>query len=310
MRWTVGVVLALGLVLAVAAPTGAGQSADAPAGRPHPPAGARIAAVRVFQRGVLAVRRETPESIGASLARLRPTLVTAPLRYHVGDRIRPREVSAWKTIRHRVRKASPRARFLVSLNALNYGRPSRIEEMMAKVRRRIEPDGWVFDFYTRAAERRRAVIKAAVADAHRHGESVGGNVFGIARHPYIPRGTDYVLVQGTGFRINLPAVRELARRFPVYVQIGNDPRRPDSDGCRFMRELSASERVAYVSRRARQQAKYHYRFAYPVFFPTCVRAAPASAGRGGAVAYNATRDRTMMRTIRRLMTRYGEAGSR
>ena len=90
---------------------------------------------------------------------------------------------------------------------------------------------------------------------------------------------------------------------------GNDPRRPDSDGCRFMREMSAKERIAYVSRRARQQAKYHYRLAYPVFFPTCVRAAPASAGRGGAVAYNATRDGTMMRTIRHLMTRYGETGS-
>ena len=304
-----GVVLTLILALAVAVPTGAGETAEAPSARPRPPASARIAAVRVFQRGVLAVRRETPESIAAALARLRPTLVTAPLRYHVGDRIRPREVSAWETIRHTVLDASPGARFLVSMNALNYGRASRIEAMMAKVRRQIEPDGWVFDFYTRAAERRRPVIKAAVADAQRHGESVGGNVFGIARHPYIPSGTDYVLVQGTGFRINLPAVRELARRFPVYLQIANDPRRPDSDGCRFMREMSAGERVAYVSRRARQQAKYHYRFAYPVFFPTCVREASASAGRGGAVAYNATRDRTMMRTIRRLMTRYGEAGS-
>lgn len=302
-------VVTLALVLAVPAPTGAGESPEADSARQRPAVSARIAAVRVFQRGVLAVRRETPESIASTLARLRPTLVTAPLRYHVGDRVRPREVIAWETIRNAVLEVSPRARFLVSLNALNYGRARRIEAMMAKVRKRIELDGWVFDFYTRAADRRRAVIKAAVADAHRHGETVGGNVFGIAGHPRIPGGTDYVVVQGTDFRINLPAVRELARRFRVYVQIGNDPRRPDSDGCRFMRELSAKERVAYVSRRARQQAKYHYRLAYPVFFPTCVRAAPASAGRGGAVAYNATRDGTMMRTIRHLMTRYGETGS-
>jgi hypothetical protein len=296
------------LVIALVAPAGRGAESEH-GGRPHLAGGARIAAVRVFQRGVLAVRRETPESIASALARLRPTLVTAPLRYHVGDRIRPREITAWETIRHAVLKASPRAKFLVSLNALNYGRARRVEAMMAKVRRRIELDGWVFDFYTRAAERRRAVVKAAVADAERHQETVGGNVFGLARHPRIPAGTDYVVVQGSNFRINLPAVRELAERFPVYVQIGNDPRRPDSEGCRFMHELSPKERVAYVSRRARQQAEYHYRLAYPVFFPTCVRAAPASAGRGGAVAYNATRDRGMMRTIKHLMTRYGEAGS-
>jgi hypothetical protein len=308
VRAVAGLVLALTLALAVAAPNGAGESAPAPSGRPIAPASARIAAVRVFQRGVLAVRRETPESIASTLARLRPTLVIAPLRYHVGDRIRPREISAWETIRHAVRKVSPRARFLISLNALNYGRAHRIKEMMAKVRGRIHPDGWVFDFYTRAAERRRAVITAAVADARRHGETIGGNAFGIARHPYIPNGTDYVLVQGVGFEINLAAVRELARRFPVYVQIGNDPRRPYSDGCRFMHELSPRERLAYVSRRARQQAKYHFRFAYPVFFPTCVRAAEASAGRGGAVAYNATRDGAMLRTIKRLMVRYDGAG--
>ena len=295
---------ALILAAALAISSGVGGAGGPEHGRPQLTGGDRIAAVRVFQSGVLAVRRETPESIAATLARLRPTLVTAPLRYRVGDRIRPRQVKAWDTIRRAVLDVSPRARFLVSLNALNYGRPHRVEEMMAKVRKHIRLDGWVFDFYTRAAERRRAVMKAAVADAKRHGETVGGNVFGIARDPSIPRGTDYVVVQGKGLRIRLKAVRRLARRFPVYVQVGNDPRRPDSDGCRFMHELTPAERVAYVSRRARQQEKFHFRFAYPVFFPACVREAAVSPGRGGVVTYNATRDGTMIRAIRRLMGRY------
>jgi hypothetical protein len=302
---TFGAALAVLLVMA-----GTGATAGGPAGRPHLPGGARIAAVRVYQGGVLTARRETPESIARTLARLRPTLVTAPLRYHVGDRVRPREVSAWHTIRRAVREASPKARFLVSLNALNYGRAGRVEAMMDKVRRRIDPDGWVFDFYSRAAGRRATVMQAAVADATRHGELVGGNVFGIARDPSIPRGTDYVVVQGRDFHINLPAVRELAKRFAVYLQVANDPRKPDSDGCRFIRELSAEERAAYVAQRARQQAKYHYRLAYPVFFPACVRDEAASPGRGGVVAYNATRDATMMRTIRRLMSRYDDGRSR
>jgi len=299
------VIVIASLAFVAAAPKGVGAGLDAAADHPRPAAaGERIAAVRVFQRGVLAVRRETPRSIALALARLRPTFVAAPLRYHVGDRIRPREVRAWDTIRHAVRRRSPRAKFVVSLNALNYGRPHRIEAMMAKVRERVRLDGWVLDFYTRAADRRPAVVRAAVADAHHHGETIGGNVFGIANHPPIPGGTDYVFVQGTGFRINLPAVRELARRFSVYVQVGNDPRRPDSDGCRFMRELSPAQRARYIARRARQQEKYRFRFAYPVFFPTCVREASASQGRGGAVAYNATRDATMMRTIGRLMDRF------
>ena len=310
MTRTAGVVVALALTFALPASSGVGDTEDGPSGRPHLAGGSRIAAVRVFQGGVLTVRRETPESIAHELARLRPTLVTAPLRYHVGDPITAREVSAWQTIRRAVRARSPRARFLVSLNALNYGRARRVESMMAKVRARIEPDGWVFDFYTRAAARRRAVMKAAVADARRHGETIGGNVFGLARQPRIPGGTDYVVVQGSDFRVDLPAVRRLARRFPVYLQVGNDPRRPDSDGCRFMRELTAKERLAYVAQRARQQSRYHYRLAYPVFSPSCVRAAAASSGRGGVVAYNATRDRKMVRTIKRLMARYDERGSR
>ena len=299
MTRTFGVLLAVVIVMAQP-----GETAGEPSARPHLAGGARIAAVRVYQGGVLAARRETPQSIGRTLARLRPTLVTAPLRYHLGDRVRPREVRAWHTIRAAVREASPTARFLVSLNALNYGRAGRVEAMMAKVRDRIHPDGWVFDFYSRAAARRRGVMNAAVADAKRHGETVGGNVFGIAREPSIPRGTDYAVVQGKGFDVDLEAVRELARRVPVYVQVGNDPRRPDSDGCRFMRELSARERVRYVARRARQQARFHFRFAYCFFFPACVRDHAASPGGGGVVAYNATRDGRMIDAIGRLMKRY------
>jgi hypothetical protein len=177
--------------------------------------------------------------------------------------------------------------------------------MMAKVRRRVRPDSWVFDFYARAAERRLEPMKAAVASAHRHGESIGGNAFGIARRPRIPAGTDYVVVQASDFRINLEAVRKLARRFTVHLQLGNDPGHPDSDGCRFIRELTTNERARYIRRRAREQAKFHYRFAYPVFFPACVRERSANGVKGGLFTYNATRDHGMIRTIRRLMRRYG-----
>ena len=181
---------------------------------------------------------------------------------------------------------------------------------MAKVRARIEPDGWVFDFYTRAAERRRAVMKAAVADAKRHGETVGGNVFGIARQPRIPGGTDYVVVQGSDFRVDLPAVRRLARRFPVYLQVGNDPRRPDSDGCRFMRELSAKERVAYVARGL--ASSRGITTASPIRSSSPPASGPPPRARAGEGSSPTTRPgtATMVRTIKRLMARYDERGSR
>jgi hypothetical protein len=293
--------LALAAVLLAMVWPGAPSGDEAAASGPD---GSRIASVRVFQRGVFTAPGETPESIGVALARLRPTFVTAPLRYRARDRVTEREMNAWNTIREAVRARRPRAQFAVALNALHYTRARRLETTMARIRRRIAPDAWVFDFYSRAAARRKRVLRAAVASAHRHGETIGGVAFGIARQPRIPGGTDFVVVQPTRFRIDLDAVAALARRFPVHMQLGNDPGHPDSDGCRFIRELSTRERARYIERRARQQAKYAFRFSYPVFFPACVDHRGEADGRGGLVTYNATEDAGMMRTIRRLMGRY------
>ena len=93
-----------------------------------------------------------------------------------------------------------------------------------------------------------------------------------------------------------------AKRAELIAQINNSPKYARSDGCRFIREFSAAKRRAYVKRRAEQQRRYRFRFAYPVFFPECNR--HLGTPRQRLFAYNATEDPGMMRLIRRLMNRY------
>jgi len=253
----------------------------------------------MYQDGQYTAKRETPATIGASLASLKPTYVSALLRFYAGQKVRPREINAWKTVVAAVRTASPEAQFSVELNALEYPTARRLRAMMARVRTAVDPDGWLFDFYTPAAKQRPRVMRAAVAYAHANGEFIGGNAFGIANNPRIPAGTGYIAVQDFGFHIHLAAVRALARLSTTFFHLGNRPNLADSDGCQFIEDFSAKRRARYVAMRARQQAANHFSFAYPVFFPECER------DRGGRNAtlfsYSAPRDGTMMQTITSLM---------
>ena len=290
------VALAPVAMVALVAPAGCGSDDDG--GSPGPPSAARVVSARVYQGGQWVVNGETPATIGAALAKLRPTYVGSLLRFQAGEEVAAREIRAWNSIREAVRRSSPDAKFSVELNGLEYETPGDVTEMMGKVRDAVDLDGWLFDFYTPAAKRRPEVMEAAVQDAHDNGEFLGGNAFGISKDPPIPDGTDYVAVQDTDFRIDLDAVRVLARRAPVFFHLNNAPEIAASGGCRFINDLDDAERRAYVSLRARQQRSYDFRFAYPVFFPEC-------EGKGeGVYAYNAVKDPPIMRTIASLLDRY------
>jgi hypothetical protein len=262
----------------------------------------RIAAVRVFQGNQFPPRGETPQSIARTLAKLRPTFVMAPLRYGLPDRVEGREERAWELIREKVRKVVPHAKFAVALNAIQYHSRRAVRHKMDDLRSHVQPDAWIFDLYTKATRKRAHVMRAAVADAHSNGEAIGGVIFGLTKAPLVPRGTDFVVVQGGNFHFDLTAVRRLAARFPVIAQINNSPKYARSDGCRFIREFSAAKRRAYVRRRAEQQHRYRFRFAYPVFFPECN--AHLGTPRQQLFTYNATEDPGMMKLIRRLMNRH------
>lgn len=287
-------VLAALVALTAAAP---GQAAS-----PGPPDPSRIASVRIFQDQQFTAKHQTPASIGAALAGVRPTYVSSLIRYAAGQRVRPREVRAWRTIVPAVRAASPEARFAVELNPIEFRNAGALTRMMGRIRTALGNDGWLMDFWSLVSRKRPGLVRAALANAHANGEFVGGNVFGIARHPRIPSATDYVAVQDFGFHLNLKAIHRLSRRFPVHLHLMNSPDRPLSVGCIFMEQFSTAHRIRYVRKRARQQGPWGFHLGYPVFFPECER----HRGQGDATifSYDAVRDPPMLATIGVLMDRY------
>ncbi len=50
--------------------------------------------------------------------------------------------------------------------------------MMHRIRKKLDNDGWFFDFYSRAYQKRPRMIRAAIANAHAHGEWIGGTSSG------------------------------------------------------------------------------------------------------------------------------------
>ncbi len=299
-RVAIGVLL--GALALAAWSSGAEGRAGFGSGNVPPPDGARIAWVRVYQDGQWTARGETPDSVGAALASIKPTYVTSLIRLSRRRADHAKEIAAWNTIRAAVEAASPQAQFAIELNAIEFPNVAKLNNYMARVRTAFDNEGWMFDFWTTAAKRKAKVPKAAIANAHANNEWIGGNAFGIAQNPRIPAGTDFLEVQDSDFRINLNAVRDLARRLPVHFHLGNSPDFPNSDGCVFIREYSTAKRRAYITRRATQQAQYNFRLGYPVFFPECLRNRNTNQSR--VFTYNAPNDDPMMDTIGTLMDQY------
>jgi hypothetical protein len=285
-------------------------SDDAPTGdavSPGPPDGSRAAAVRIYQGGNWTAPGETPETVGAALAQLKPTYVGSLVRLKAGEAITDQEVADNETVQNAVLAANPDAKFSLELNAVEYKTAADVEQMMATARERFHPDGWFFDFYTTAAEKNEGVMEAAIRDAHENGEFLGGNAFGISNHPTIPPGTDFVAVQDTKFKIDMAAVRELAKRVPVGFHLANAPELFDSDGCVFIQKYSTNERSAYIKMRAGQQQANKFTFAYPVLFPECERKQNSSDP--GVYVYNASKDEPVLDQIGQLMDRYDDGSS-
>jgi hypothetical protein len=282
-------------------------AAPAAAQGPGPPDSARMVSVRMWQYGQFTARHESPESIGAALASLRPTFVSSLMRYDKNEAVTKRQVANWNTVLAAVRAASPTAKFDVELDGLQYRSAGQVRRTMRVIRSKLDPDGWLIDFYTTGAREHPDVWKAALESAHANGEFLGGNAFGITEHPAVPKGTDYEAVQDSDMKVNLPATRELAKRVTTFMHLGNDPYRQDSDGCTFIEDFTTEQRIAYVRKRGGQQAKYDFRFEYPVFFPECARNRERQTPT--VFTYNATRDKPMMPSIGELLDRYEPSAS-
>jgi hypothetical protein len=263
----------------------------------------RIVSARVHHSRVATVRNTSSGRIGRALASLRPTWVTGLIRYRRGQRPNSAEVRAWRKVTGIIRTVSPEAEFDVVLNAKQYRDGHELLRMMDRVRTRLGNDGWFLDFFSTAFRKRPRMIRAAIADAHEHGEWIGGNVFGLAKDRPVPLTADFYAVQDFHLKLDLGEVLSLSTLKPVVYHVHNDPGKPHGGGCRFVQKFSTARRRKLISHRAAQQLTFGFRVSYPVLFPVCVRTVP-QANRWFLFSYNAFRDPPMVPTIRRLLDRY------
>lgn len=265
----------------------------------------RVAWARVYLDGKPTLPNQTAKSVGDTLARLEPSWVTGLIRLEPGEKPPKSEIAAYKKIRDAVRAKAPDAEFDIELNALEYKSAEELQDQMRELREAFDNDGWFFDFFTPAYRKRPEVVDAAVTEAHDNGEWIGGNTFGWNEdpsNPVVPKDADFLAVADADFKLNLDAVKTLAETIPVLFHLRNNPDLPGSEGCIYMNSYSTSKREAYITRRAGEQAKYDFSFAYPVFFPTC-RASP-NAPLNDVVAFDSIRDANMLSTIEGLMHKY------
>lgn len=311
-RGLIASALAASLALAVA--LGPGASAEpggARAAHQASPAFAhalsRVISVRVHHTRISTVQNANARRIGRSIATLRPTWVTGTLRYARNQYPTHAEARAWREIRRIVHRQSPSAGFDIVLNATQYRTPAAVRTTMGRLRAKLGPEGWFFDFFSTAFRSHPRMIRAAIKSAHHHGEWVGGNVFGITKRRPLPARADFWSVQDAVFHLNLPAVRRMVKHKPVLYHLQNDPARPNSGGCKFIKKLSSIRRRALIRRRAAQSARIGFHVSYPVLFPECIGHRPDGPGRV-LYSYNAFRDPLVGREIGRLLDRYERAG--
>jgi hypothetical protein len=269
------------------------------------PALSRIVSARVWHTRLSTVRNSNARRIGRSLATLHPTWVTGLMRYRRNQYPNRKEARTWREIRRIVRASNPGAQFDVVLNALQYRTPAAITKTMRRIRHRLGPEGWFFDFYSSAFKKHPKMVRAAIASAHRHGEWVGGNVFGIAgRNAKLPARADYLSVQdNSAFRLNLKAVKRLTRKHLVTYHLHSDPNKQRGGSCRFIEGLSSQSRRRLIKRRAAQADRRGFHMSYPALYPLCMRARPNAPG-SLLYSYNAFRDPPVIRAIRRMLNRY------
>jgi hypothetical protein len=265
----------------------------------------RIVSARVHHTRISTARNLTARRAGHALASLHPTWVTGLIRYARGQHPNPEEIRTWRVITQIVRTTNPSVQFDVTLNAEQYPNGRELQRMMHRIRKELDNDGWFFDFYSTAFRKRPRMIRAAIANAHRHNEWIGGNVFGLHRQQPMPVQSDFVSVQDfRNFDLNRPAIRRLARQLPVVYHVNNNPRHLRGGGCRFIRSFSSARRRNLIRHRAKQQPGYGFRVSYPAFFPECFRDRPGRGNGHFLHSYNLFRDPPVRRAVRRLLDRY------
>lgn len=296
----------------VVAPRDAGMPAVDVGRPPRPTLGQmlrRVVHARAYQNHRWTIDHESPESVGRALASLRPTYVSGLLRIASDEAVSAEQARDFDTIRRIVWASSPECQFDVVLNGQQYETPAALRRRLETVDDAVRPDAWFFDFFYDAyTSGYRNPLDQAVDWAHEHRQYIGGNT---TQSDSVPR-SDFAalspvshagMVADGELDLKRDDIQRLhARGFAVLMHINNDPQfAPTTESCYFMGESGIARydwgydrRARWVGERARDQADWHFRFMYPVFFPEC----PIWH------TYNAPRDRDMMSVFDDLARRY------
>jgi hypothetical protein len=250
------------------------------------------------------------------LKQLRPTYVSGLVRIDDDNPI-PAEVV---TVFNGIRACLPGAKFDVVLNAEHYTDPKRhpngqvardaLKRRADEVKNVMHADIVFFDFFNSPYNAgHENWYRDALTDGVRYirktlGMRVGGNVWGLD----LPPGSDFVALDNfdrgavDGYAYNKKQIDKFRGRVPILLHIENNPQKRDSKGLDWINN-GTEYRKNIIARMSGDQAKEHFSYMFPVFFPLqCCTAAGCGPDKcddnpSARLAYDASRDGNMLQKM-------------
>lgn len=255
----------------------------------------RLVQARIFQSGswTLSSSTQTPVTVGRTIASCQPSFVTGLIRLPLEGFLSNAEVDAFNAVRSGVTQGSKDCRFDVVLNIAAEHSTSTVIERMRDTTIRIHPDAWTFFVSPETKLLAPDVFEAGIEYAHSLRQMVGYD----GPLSLIPEGVDFIVVRAWDLKVNRKQIEALRskQRVPVIVQLPTSfGDRRNADAVTYMDKMNTADRAALLTVLAENQNSWGYRLAYPVFYPL-------DAGRK---AFDATKDSTLLVTIRSLMARF------
>jgi hypothetical protein len=174
----------------------------------------------IYAGGQWIVPPSSADSVGQTLAALRPTLVTGLFAFAPGELPSAEHRRVFETIRQQVRAAEPSARFDLTLSADAYLDGIAVVRHMRVLDEALVPDLWLFDGWDVADRENFAVVVSAIGQAHANGQAIGG----ITTSAEVPEDSDFGMLD----QVDRPALQRrlaaISRFHPVPLLV----RRTDS----------------------------------------------------------------------------------
>ena len=273
----------------------------------------RIAHVRIYDQQQWTLERQRPESVGALLASLKPTLVAGLVRVDNNRTPSAEQIAVYNAVRNSVLQANPDCKFDAVLDMRQYKTANAVVAQMEDINAKMTVDLWFFDYFNDGYSKNPAPADAAIAYAHSQGQLIGGRMTGNETLPNagmngnetlpnagmtgsltLPK-ADYAAVNdGDGLDKMHEDIKTIMQTLPlpILVYLSNDADNAGHNKAEtFIRTWNTDQREEYLQQLDKDQTLWGYHIMYPVFYPTF----PAKH------SYDASQDGTMLGTINYLM---------